>query len=119
MSVRGFAALVLPALFSACALAVNTGVLPLGPDTYRIQVGFSPALGGSVRAQTSALTQARQYCTKQQRELMVIGTRESLNSTGDAKTRYEVDFRCLLPGDPGLVRPRPEPVPDVVIEDRR
>jgi hypothetical protein len=97
---------------------MNTGV-PLGPGTYRIQVGFAPALGGSIRAQTDALTQARQYRANQQRELLVIGTQESLNATAAAKTRYQVDFRCLRPGDPGLRRPTPEPVPNVVIEDRR
>ena len=32
---------------------------------------------------------------------------------------FDVTFRCLVKGDPALVRPNFEQVPDVIIEDRR
>ena len=117
MEFRGFAALVLLGLFSACGQKLNTGVLPLGPDTYRVQVARSTSVGGGVEAQRVALTQAREYCARQQKKFIVVGTQKSggLNPN----THFQVDFRCLRPGDPGLGRPTLEPVPDVVIEDRR
>jgi hypothetical protein len=87
--------------------------MPLGPDTYRMQVGRAPILGGGMEAQKAALSQAQEYCTAQRRNFVVVAQR------WERETRFEVDFQCLKAGDPDLVRPNLQPVPNVVIEDRR
>jgi predicted naringenin-chalcone synthase len=76
----------LAAVLAGCAM--NTGVLPLGPDTYRIQVARAPILGGGMEAQKAALTQAQEYCAAQQKEFVTIATDQPRD------TRFEVDFRC-------------------------
>jgi hypothetical protein len=105
-----------------CAACSNSGVLPLGPDTYRIAVTRCAGLacGGSAAAHRKAIGEAQEYCAKQGKQFLVIGTNQGGGVyAGSVSADVQVDFRCLNPGDPGLVRPTLEPVPDVVIQDRR
>lgn len=103
--------IVISAAMAGC-VSVNSGVLPIGPDTYQISVGRAPIAGGPTEARRAALTQAQSYCAQQKRELMVIGT----NVWGDNRGGFDVDFRCLKGGDPGLHRPTLGAVPDVVVK---
>ena len=87
-------------------------MLPLGPDTYTISVnGIAQGFGGVVKEKQEALTRAQAYCRDKGRELIVISTHES--------DEVSIDFRCLRPGDPELVRPQLRQVPNVLIEDGR
>jgi len=109
MAMKYLASLVLAAACAGCSY----GVSPLGPDTYRVQVSgvvFNGA--GTGLAQTQALQDANKYCVDHGKQILVI------NISGDA-ANSQVDFRCLQPNDPGLVRPTPAPVPNVVIQDQR
>ena len=86
----------------------STGVLPLGPDTYTVSERYAPILGGVSKAEKVALTEASQYCDGQGRKFLPVAASQGGPVVQEAlygPTRYTVTFRCLLPGDPALVRP--------------
>lgn len=98
--------------------ATNTGVLPIGPDTYSLSVERAPILGGRSEARRVALTEAGAYCAKQGKELMVVGT-STFASAAVRDTGLDVQFRCLDANDPGLHRPTLVRSPAAVIEVRQ
>src|SRR5262245_33050488 len=111
LSVRGSQAarwLVLSVACCSFAACSSSGVLPLGPDTYRIAVERCAGLacGGSAGAQRAAITEAQAYCAKQGKQFMVIGTNQQRGVyAGSLSASAQIDFRCLVPGDPALARP--------------
>jgi hypothetical protein len=95
------------------ACARDTGVITLGPDTYRVQAGRGLILGGAMEAERSAFAQGQAYCAAQNRQFVAVATNKP------DVTQFEVDFRCLRAGDKDLVRPTLVPPPNVVIQDKR
>lgn len=96
-------------------VSADSGVLPIGPDTYQLSVGRAPVAGGPFEARRVALTKAREYCAQSGRELVVLST----NQWGENRGGFDIDFRCLRAGDPELRRPTLRSVPDTVVEVRR
>jgi hypothetical protein len=92
---------------------LSRGVMPLGPDTYRIHGSRGLPLGGNVGVEKDALEEASRYCVQLDKQFMGIGT----YGTGrpgvlaNAGGGYQLDFRCLNRGDPGLGRPTSTPAP--------
>lgn len=84
------------ALLLALGLAgcQSTGVMPLGPDTYRIQARAGGMLtGGSMAAQKSALEQANNYCAQQGQQFVAIGLHDnSRGSDGSAASGILTTF---------------------------
>src|SRR5262245_34309698 len=81
----------------------STGVMPIGPDTYRIQTAAGGTLtGGSMVAQKAALDQANEYCAQRGKQFVAIGFYDNnpvgvvapaglfVNTSGG---NYQVDFR--------------------------
>lgn len=99
----------------AGCVSADSGVLPLGPDTYQLSVGRAPVAGGPFEARKVALTKAQEHCESQGRQMMVISTRV----WGENRGGFDIDFRCLRSGDRDLQRPTLQAVPDHVIELRR
>lgn len=87
----------------------SSGVMQLGPDTYR--VAARGPMGAVHKSQQIAFAEANGHCQGMGREIMVIGTKV-LEDLGP----YEVTFRCLRTGDADLMRPTLTPVPDKVIQ---
>lgn len=108
-----FGVLAAGVLFGCGAIPRSSGVLPLGPDTYRVSVRAS--MGEVTQSQRLATTEAEAHCRAAQRELMVIGTRLIRDAAGGP---YEVTFRCLAHGDLDLQRPNLVPTPDATIQLR-
>jgi hypothetical protein len=106
----------LPLLLVGCSM--SSGVLKMGPDTYSLSVAASPAGGGVVGARQIALTGAEKYCSDTGKEILVTNTSSRVTTAAGAGA-VDVTFRCLLRGDPDLVRPDYQRPPDTVIEDRR
>jgi hypothetical protein len=107
-----YALILLIAALAGCGtVPSSSGVLPLGPDTYRISARAS--MGAEAQSQKMAVLEGQQYCKTVGREFMVIGTKVLKASGG-----YEVTFRCLKANDPELVRPNLEKAPDTVIQIR-
>jgi hypothetical protein len=97
-------------LLISCGLVPrSTGVMPLGPDTWRVAARSSG--GNSTDSQKMAMDEALTYCKGLGKQLLVIGTkREQYGGP------FEVSFRCLQSGDPELQRPVLERSPDAVIK---
>ena len=105
-------------MLTVAACASSTGVMKLGPDTYRTSAGAAPALGGSSGAQKIALDEGRQFCEQQRLEILVMNiSTETFNNFGAGIAN--ITFRCLAKDDPEYVRPTYTTTPTTVIEDRR
>lgn len=114
---KGIAMRILCAAFGVLAIAgcgtvpSSSGVMQLGPDTYR--VAARGPMGAVHKSQQLAFDESNRHCQSLGRLFKVIGTRQIEDVGGGP---YEVTYRCLLAGDPELTRPNLEPVPDVTVK---
>jgi hypothetical protein len=80
-------------LMSACAS--SSGVLPMGPDTYRVSASRHNMAGGEPAAQATALRSAEAHCTRNGRELLVTHTASSFERP---LYTFTATFQCLQKG---------------------
>ena len=97
---------------TGCGGISNSGVQPVGPDTYMTSVTRYAAFGGVSEAQRVALNQANSYCAGQGRQMQILQTRSTQDET------YRAAFRCLATGDRELQRPTLVRPPDIVVQTR-
>ncbi len=93
------------------AIPNSSGVMQLGPDTYRVSARGS--LGSVQKSQMLAFAEANQHCQSLGRSIRVVST-ELIEANGGGP--YEVTYRCLLAGDSDLTRPNLEPKSDLTIK---
>jgi hypothetical protein len=90
-------AITLQTLLTGCA--TSSGVLKMGPDTYTVSVGASPARGGVIGAKKMAYEEASKECMKTNKE-MLIKNEESERTTRAAQSWLIVQaidlFQMLL-----------------------
>jgi hypothetical protein len=89
----------------------STGVLPIGPDTYRITESAINSFGGQVTAEAGALKTANEYCESQGRQMLLIADQRGEPTLGSGG--FSMNFRCLAPGDQELRRPNYRPTPNI------
>ena len=97
--------------------ASNSGVVPIGKDTYMVSRQAATGFSGSGDLKAKAFQEASRFCEKQGKKLQVV-------STSEARPPYiltnfpkaEVQFMCLDANDPQLQRTHLENSPDVVIK---
>jgi len=83
--------------------ASNSGVIPMGQDTYMVSCQAATGFSGSGDLKARALQEASQFCTKQGKKLQVISTHESRPPYIFANfPKAEVQFMCLDVNDPKL-----------------
>jgi hypothetical protein len=92
----------------------STGVLPIGPDTYRITGSAINSFGGQVTAEAEALKTANEYCQSQGRQLLLIADQRGEPTLGSGG--FSMNFRCLAPGEQELRRPNYRPTPNIAIQ---
>lgn len=110
-----FASLAASVLLAGCAS--NSGVVPLGPDTFMVSRQAATGFSGSGTLKAEALQEAQQYCAGLHKVMQVVSTHEAQPPYILANfPKAEVQFMCLAPGDPELSRPKMHKEPDVVIE---
>jgi hypothetical protein len=83
-------------LLAGCA--TNTGVIPIGGDTYQVtrQAQTDFASGGSVKAE--ALQEAYQYCEARHKDIMVTHSKEAHPPYLFGNTpKAEIQFKCVDP----------------------
>jgi hypothetical protein len=103
------------AVIAGCA--TNSGVMPLGPDTYLVTREAGTGFSGTASLKADAFREAGGYCAKQGKEFQVVSTSESKPPFVFGNyLRAEVQFMCLAKGDRDLARPKMRPAPDTVIE---
>ena len=100
MSQHNIRNLVAIAVLITGGCATETGVQPMGKDTYTLSVGVAgtgSVSGNNTSAKRKALSEANQYCAKMGKQILVKNT--SLNSTMAGSTS-ELVFQCLDEHDP-------------------
>jgi hypothetical protein len=108
--------------FLLAGCASNSGVVPIGPDTFMVSRQASTGFGGLGTLKADAFGEAGRYCTKEGKYVRVINTNESQGPYVFGHfPRAEVQFMCLDQADAELTRPKlqSEPTTKVVIEDAR
>lgn len=110
------AAIPLALALSLTGCASNSGVRPVGPDTFMVSRQAASGFSGLGTLKADALDEAKRYCAGQKKELQVVSTNESKPPylLGNFP-RAEVQFMCLSSTDPELARPKLQPQPDVAI----
>jgi hypothetical protein len=91
----------LPLGLAGCA--ANSGIAPLGADTFVVSRQAATGFSGSGNLKGEALTEAGQYCAGQNKSLLVTNTKEAAPPYVMGNfPKAEVEFMCLSPGDPRL-----------------
>ena len=98
--------------------AGQTGVVPIGPDTYLVahQGWISTQSVAELKGQ--AFTEAGTFCNARGKQLLPVSTKDTPGVIGRSYPEAEVQFRCLNAGDPELQRPTLQKTPDILIENR-
>ena len=100
--------------------ASNSGVVPIGRDTYMVSRQVATMLSGSGTVKADAYREANQYCTNQNRSLQVVNVSESKPPYGDSNLpKAEIQFMCLDAKDAELARPKLKKEADTIIEIRK
>lgn len=99
--------------------ASNSGVVPIGPDTYMVSRQAATGFSGTGTLKAEAFQEANQYCLQQSKFVRVVNTSESTPPyLAGNFPRAEVQFMCLTKSDPELTRPKMQKSPDTVIQVR-
>ncbi len=100
--------------------ASNSGVIPIGPDTFMVSRQAATGFSGSGNLKAEAFQEANQYCLGQKKKLQVVNTVEAQPPyvLGNFP-KAEVQFMCLDANDSELVRPKLRKEADTVIEIRK
>lgn len=112
------ALLAVTVLVSGCAS--NSGVVPIGTDTFMVSRQAATGFSGAGILKAEAFQEANQYCLSQRKKLQVVNTYEAQPPyvLGNFP-KAEVQFMCLDVGDAELARPKLKKEADTVIEIRK
>lgn len=111
MFTKAIAFLSVAFLLAGCT---DTGPIKIGPDTYTISTRVP--LGGPASAKGEALQEANSYCSSQGREILLQHEQSSECALHGGCGEAEIEFYCLLPGDPMLKRPEFKAEPNQRVE---
>ena len=102
-------------ILSGCA--ANSGVIPIGKDTYMVSRQAATGFSGSGTLKAEAFQEANLFCRNQSKEVQVISTNEAAPPyiLGNFP-KAEIQFLCLDQKDPALNRPVLRPEPAAVIK---
>src|SRR5271157_3462823 len=92
-------------ILAGCAL--NSGVVPIGKDTFMVSRQAATGFSGSGTLKAEAFKEANQYCLSQNKVLQIVNTTEAQPPyvLGNFP-KAEVQFMCLEPNDSELARPK-------------
>lgn len=103
------------AIISGCAS--NSGVIPIGTDTFMVTRQAATGFSGSGTLKAEAFQEANAYCMGQGKALQVVNTQEAQPPFVFGNyPKAEVQFMCLNAGDAELARPKLKPVANVTVE---
>ena len=97
--------------------ASNSGVIPIGQDTFMVSRQAATGFSGSGTLKAEAFQEASQYCTKLEKSLQVVSTYEASPPYILANfPKAEIQFMCLDVKDAELNRPKLRKEADSIIE---
>jgi len=95
----------------------NSGVVPMGQDTFMVSRQAATGFSGSGTLKAEAFQEASQYCAKLGKSLQVINTYEASPPYVLANfPKAEIQFMCLDAKDPEFNRPKLKKEADTAIE---
>lgn len=103
-------ALLIPPFFLTACVSM-TSVTPAGKDTYLLAGDDAWEATSGFSIKTKLYQKANLYCESIGKNFLPLSD-SSLGSSAQLR------FRCLNEGDPDLIRPDLQPVPDVRIEHK-
>lgn len=110
-------------LFTAVFLtgcATNSGVIPIGRDTYMVTRQAATGFSGSGNLKAEAFQEAGQFCVGQGKSLQVVSTAEAQPPFVFGNyPKAEVQFMCLTAGDAELARPKLKPAAALSVEAQK
>lgn len=102
-------------LLTGCA--ANSGIIPIGRDTYMVTRQAATGFSGSGNLKAEAFQEANKFCSGQSRVLQVVSTNEAQPPFVFGNfPKAEVQFMCLSTDDAELPRPKLKPAPTVSVE---
>ena len=95
------------AVLSLVGCASNSGVIPIGKDTYMVSRQAATGFSGSGTLKAEAYKEAGSYCVTQNKTLQVVRTDETQPPfiLGNFP-KAEVQFMCLDANDAEVSRPK-------------
>lgn len=108
--------LILIGLVGLMGCVTQTGVVPIGQDTYLVARQGWIATQSVAELKGQAFMEAGAYCVSKGRQIQPVSYKDTPGVLGRSFPESEVQFRCLLAGDPELSRPQRGP--DAIIENR-
>jgi len=117
---RARGALLLVPLFFLVGCASNSGVVPIGKDTYMVTRQAASGFSGSGNLKADAFREANEYCASLNKSFQVVSTHEAQPPyvLGNFP-KAEVQFMCLDAKDAELTRPKLQKEADTVIEIKK
>jgi hypothetical protein len=105
-------------LVTGCA--ANSGIVPIGQDTYMVSRQAATGFSGSGTLKAEAFREANDFCLSQNKKMQVVSTTEAQPPYIFANfPKAEVQFMCLDANDPEFSRPKLKKEADSVIEVRK
>jgi hypothetical protein len=106
------------AILAGCAS--NSGIIPIGTDTYMVTRQASTGFSGSGTLKAEAFQEANAHCNSQGKTLQVVSTNEAQPPFVFGNyPKAEVQFMCLSAGDGELARPKLKPKADLSVEVKK
>ena len=101
--------------FAGCAS--NSGIIPIGTDTYMVSRQAATGFSGSGVLKAEAFQEANAYCGSRGKALQIVSTNEAQPPFVFGNfPKAEVQFMCLTAGDAELARPKLKPVATLSVE---
>jgi hypothetical protein len=111
--------IIVGAIFLA-GCASNSGVIPIGQDTFMVSRQAATGFSGSGTLKAEAFQEASQYCERLGKSLQVVSTHEASPPYILANfPKAEIQFMCLDAKDAELNRPKLRKEADTVIEVKK
>lgn len=108
---------IIAAILLLAGCASNSGVIPIGKDTFMVSRQAATGFSGSGTLKAEAFQEASQYCTNLGKSLQVVSTHEASPPYILANfPKAEIQFMCLDAKDAELNRPKLRKEPDSTVE---
>jgi hypothetical protein len=118
MLVKSLSRILLLSLALAGGCATSTGVLKLGPDTYKMTSYRSPIRGGATAAEEEVIVEANKHCEAMGRQVYVHSSRSLARLDGNrGSSGFEAIFQCLSDTDPRLKQSNADQSPAIIIKE--
>ena len=118
MVTKTFSRLLICLLTLAAGCATSTGVLKLGPDTYKMTSYRAPIIGGMTGAEEEVLVEANKHCEGQGKQVYVQSSRALAGTPGQPSLGgFEAIFQCLSGTDPRLKQSNADQSPAIIIKE--